>query len=229
MNWLLILVAILLIGSVLWGYKQGFMRVALSIVSWVIVLIACYVVTPMVADAIIEKTELAAIIQTTINEKVNEVVSNVTEGVVDETGLAELEASLPADLKDTVLGEHDSLADMLKTEGKIAIDTTQVAHTGASLIALVVVLVITRLIIFVIDKVLGLASKLPLIGPTDKMLGLAAGAVKGLIYCWIVLAVVAMLTLTGTNTELIAMVNASPFLTWLYENNIIVNMLTTVA
>jgi len=228
MNWLLILVVALLLGNVLWGYKQGFMRVVLSIVSWVLVLVVCYVVTPMVAETILDKTELQTIVQTTINDKVNEVVANVAEGVADEAGIAELEATLPAEIKEAVLGEHDSLADVLKAEGKIKIDTAPIAQSAASLIALVIVLVVTRLAIFVLDKILGLASKLPLIGSTDKMLGLVAGAAKGLIYCWIVLAVVAMLALTGTNTELIAMVNDSVLLTWLHENNIIVNMLTSV-
>ncbi len=225
MNWLLIVVLALLAGNVLWGYKQGFMRVVLSIVSWVLVLVVCYVATPIVTESILEKTELETIVQVAVNDKVNAIVDGIAEGVADETGLAQLEASLPAEVKEAILGKHDSLADVLKAEGKIKIDTSEIAHSAASLIALIVVLIATRIVIFVVDKILGLASKLPIIGPTDKMLGLIAGGVKGLLYCWIILAVVAMLALTGTNTELVAMVNASPILAWLYENNFIVNML----
>ena len=99
------------------------------------------------------------------------------------------------------------------------------AHGAANLIGTFIVLIITRIILFVLDKVLGLASKLPLIGQADKALGIVAGALKGLIWSFIVLAVIAVLTLTGTNTELIQLVNESPILLWLYENNIIVNVL----
>ena len=225
MNWLLIVILALLVGNVLWGYKQGFMRVVLSIVSWVLVLVVCYAATPVVTEVILDKTELESIVQVTVNNKVNEIVDGIAEGIADESGLAQLETSLPAEVKEVVLGEHDSLADMLKAEGKIKIDTAQIAHSAASLIALVIVLIAARLVIFAIDKLLGLASKIPIIGPTDKMLGLIAGGVKGILYCWIILAVIAMLALTGANTELVAMVNASPILAWLYENNFIVNML----
>ena len=225
MNWLLIVVLALLAGNIIWGYKQGFMRVVLSIVSWVLVLVVCYVATPVVTEVILDKTELETMVQATVNNKVSEIVDGIAEGIADESGLAQLEASLPAEVKATILGKHDSLADMLKAEGKIKIDTSEIAHSAASLIALVIVLVATKIVIFVIDKLLGLASKLPIIGPTDKMLGLFAGGVRGLLYCWIILAVIAMLALTGTNTELAAMVNASPILAWLYENNFIVNML----
>ena len=60
---------------------------------------------------------------------------------------------------------------------------------------------------------------LPLIGQANTLLGIAAGALKGLVWCWVVLTIIAVLAYTGANTELIALVNGSQILTWLYENN----------
>ena len=77
----------------------------------------------------------------------------------------------------------------------------------------------------VVNIVLGIASKLPLIGPLDKVLGLACGAGKGLIWSWILLTIVSLLALTGINTEWAAYISQSEFLTWLQNHNMILNLL----
>lgn len=231
MNWLLIVILALIVGNVIWGYKMGFMRVALSLVSWVIVLIATYVATPVVAYVILDNTPLAAVIQETVTEKLNEAVDETVDGVieaVDNEALAELEAQLPEQLKEVILAGHDSIADLIMSTGTIEVDTTQIANGAAYLIALMLVLIVTRIALIVVEKVLGLVGKLPLIGQANTILGIAAGAIKGLVWCWVVLAVVAMLAYTGANTELMVLVNESEILTWLYENNLITSVLAEV-
>lgn len=84
------------------------------------------------------------------------------------------------------------------------------------------------IILFIIDKVLGIASKLPIIGSFDKILGIIIGAMKGLLYCWIVLTIITVLALTGTNTSYIELVYESELLTWLYENNLLLNTISSV-
>ena len=69
------------------------------------------------------------------------------------------------------------------------------------------------------EKFLDLVAKLPLIGQANTLLGIAAGALKGLVWVWVVFTVIAVLTYTGANTELMTMVNESQILTWLYANN----------
>ena len=228
MNWLLIVILAVIIGNVVWGYKMGFMRVALSLVSWIIVLIACYIATPVVADVIMDSTPLAEIVQETVTEQLNEAIDGVVDGVIDNSAIAEVEAKLPEQLKEAILGEHESIADLITSTGDIKVDTTQLAEGAAYLIALIIVLIVTRIALIIVEKVLGLVGKLPLIGQANTLLGIAAGAVKGFVWCWVVLAVIAMLAYTGANTELIALVNESQILTWLYENNPMMSVLSEV-
>lgn len=228
MNWLLIVILVLIIGNIAWGYKMGFMRIALSLVSWVIVLIACHVVTPVVADVIIEHTPLADVIQETVTRELNEAIEGIVDGVIDDSAMAELESKLPSQLQDAILGEHESIADLITGSGEIQVDTTNLTEGAAYLIALIVVLIVTRIALIIVEMVLGLVSKLPLIGQANALLGLGAGAVKGLVWCWVILTVIAMLAYTGVNTELIALVNEAPVLKWLYDNNPIMNVLAEV-
>ena len=222
MNWLLIVILALIVGNVIWGYKLGFMKVLLSLVSWIVVLAACYIATPIVAEGIVKNTPLEEVIQETVNDKLNAAIDEVMGGVagaLDNEKIAEIEAQLPAQLKDAILGEHASLAELITSTGDIQVDASDLANGAAYLIALLVVIIVTRIALFILEKMFDLVTKLPLIGQANTLLGIVAGALRGLIWGWLVLTVIAVLAYTGTNTELIAMVNDSQILTWLYENN----------
>ena len=91
MNWLLIVILALIVGNVIWGMKMGFMRVALSLVSWVLVLVACYTVTPVVADVIMEHTPLAEVIHNTVNDNLDDVLGEMVGGAIDNSALSELD------------------------------------------------------------------------------------------------------------------------------------------
>ena len=223
MNWLLIVILAIIAGNVIWGYKEGFMKVALSLVSWIVVMVACYIATPIVSDYILENTPLAEIVQETVTEAVNTALDEVSGGVVDALDsekIAEVEASLPEQIKTLIYGqEGKTLEDLINSVGDVEIDTTALAGGAAYLIGLMIVLVVTRIALIIVEKVLDLVTKLPLIGQANTLLGIAAGALKGLVWTWVVLTVIAMLAYTGANTELINLVNESEILLWLYTNN----------
>jgi len=133
----------------------------------------------------------------------------------------ELQAALPEELKNMLQNGNPELDGVTHN----VIDTAAIAESVVGIIALLIVLVFSRVAIMVVNIVLGIASKLPLIGPLDKILGLACGAGKGLIWSWIVLAIVSVLALTGVNTEWAGYIAESQILTWLQENNVILNLL----
>ncbi len=231
MNWLLIAILLILVGNLIWGWKKGFISVAISLVSWVVVLVACYIATPIVSGVILEATPLAEIIRETVSEELNEVVDKAIEGAagaLNQEAIAEIEAQIPEQIKASILGEHENIADLITSAGDIQIDTTALAETASYLIALVIVMIVTRIALVVVEKALNLVAKLPLIGEANALLGIGAGIAKGVIWCWVVMTVIALLAYTGTNTELLTLVNESEILIWLYENNLIMNVLSGV-
>ena len=223
MNWLLIIVLAVIVGNVIWGAKEGFMKVALSLVSWIIVLIACYIATPMVSDYILENTPLAEVVHTTVTDAVNVALDEVSGGIadaLDSQKIAEVEAGLPEQVKQLIYGkEGKTLEDFVDSVGEVEFDTTALAKGAAYIVGLIVVLAVTRIGLIIVEKILGLVAKLPLIGQANALLGIAAGALKGLVWSWVVLTVIAMLAFTGVNTDLMNFVNESEFLLWLYANN----------
>ncbi len=222
MNILTIIILAVLVLSVFGGYKKGFLKTGFSLVSWLVVLILCNFATPIVTDMLIEKTDIEVVVQTTVDTKINEVINETIEA----SDLAELEATLPAELKVALLGDNGSLQEAV-TNG-IALDTTALVNGIVGILGFVITVIVLRLAMVVVEVVLSIVAKLPLIGPMDKLLGLACGAGKGIILCWVVLAIVSVLALTGVNTELATYISKSELLTWLQDNNVLLNFVLDI-
>lgn len=218
MNYLLIVVLLVLAWSLFDGYKKGFMRGVFALLSWIIVLVLCNVATPIVTDFLIEETSIEESISETITEKLNVMIA--------ESGVVEFEQAVPEELKVALLGEEGNMEEILAANGQMVINSSSIVYTIISAVALIIVIVVTRILMVVIDMVLGVASKLPIIGPADKLLGIVCGGAKGLIICWIVLAIITVMALTGTNTELASYITESQLLAWLQDNNFVLKIFT---
>jgi uncharacterized membrane protein required for colicin V production len=226
MNILTIIILAVLVLSVIGGYKKGFLKTAFSLVAWIVVLILCNFVTPIVTDMLVEKTEIEVVVQKTVDTKIDQVINETITETIEGTDLAELEAALPAELKDALLGENGSLQEVV-TNG-VDLDTAGLVNGIVGILGFVITVIVLRLAMLVVELALNLVGKLPLIGPMDKILGLACGAGKGIILCWVILAVVSVLALTGTNTELATYISQSELLTWLQDNNVLLNLILDI-
>ncbi|MBR2046678.1 MAG: CvpA family protein [Agathobacter sp.] len=231
MNILVLVVLAVLLVSIFAGYKNGFLKTVLSLVSWLVVLVACYVATPMVTDFLIQNTEIETTIQGVLDAKIDEMIQEAME----EAGLSELQEAIPEDMEKIELPEElqaalpEELRELFsdnedEMEAEL-VDTAAIAEKVVEIISLLLVLVFTRCALLIVNVVLGIASKLPLIGPLDRILGLVCGAGKGVVFTWIILTVVSVLALTGVNTEWAGYIAESELLTWLQNNNVILNLI----
>ena len=216
MNWLMIVIIACLVLSLFEGYKKGFMRTVFSLVSWILVLVICNIATPMVTDLLIKETNIEESISLSISEKINELIA--------ESEVNELEETTPEELRIALFGENGSLEETLASNGESVVQATSMVHTIISAIGLIIVIVVARVLLIVVDGILGIASKLPLIGSVDKLLGIVCGGIKGVLICWVILTVVYVLSFTGANTELAGFIAESQLLSWLQENNYILKI-----
>ena len=222
MNILTIIILAVFALCVFSGFKKGFLKTAFSLVSWILVLLLCNFATPIVTDLLIQNTDIEVVVHKTVEGKVMEAV----EQALKNEGVSELEATLPGELKNLLLGENESIADALMGSGTL--DVTPVVDGIVGILGFVVTVIVLRIAMVVVEFLLGIVSKLPLIGPMDKLLGIGCGAAKGLIWCWVILAVVSVLALTGTNTELAGYISQSEILTWLQNNNLLLNLVLNI-
>lgn len=223
MNILTIIILAVFALCVFSGYTKGFLKTAFSLVSWIIVLVLCNFATPIVTELLVQNTDIEVVVQAAVEEQMMAAIEQVGEGY-DVTGI---EASLPAELKNLLLGDKENIMELLLSSAA-PMDLTPVVDGIVGILGFVITVILLRIAMVIVEFLLGIVAKLPLIGPMDKILGIACGGVKGLIWCWVILAVVSVLALTGTNTEFAAYIAQSELLTWLQDNNMLINLIAGI-
>ena len=220
MNLLLIAVLALFVGHIIWGYKKGFLRVAYSLVAWIILLVVVSWATPYVSEYVVNNTEIETVIQESITVKLQEKVADT-----------DVEIQLPDIISTQILGieateDGDVLVDQaLQESGAYEEVSIRLTMLVIKAICFIVVFVITKIVLAIVEKILGFIHKLPLIGNADALLGVIAGGIKALVITWFLMMVVALLSTTEGGGMIVAMIYESTPLAWLYENNIILNLM----
>lgn len=252
MNWLAIVVLLTLVLSTYCGYKKGFLRIAYSLVAWVLIFVFVSWSTPYLARYLTEHTKLADSIREKCEEHllaaaegsaetstgtatdvgaealtgtdtdVGAEVSTGTDLGINTDALAELGMNLPSALLEKL--QQQSAGDFLEQSGiyeAIAQTLTQyIIKAIAGLISLAVAVVLA----FIIGRVLGLVSKIPIIHGINQGIGIFAGAVYGLLLVWVGMCIIALCIGSDAGRMLYSYVQENELLLLLYENNPIITL-----
>ena len=82
------------------------------------------------------------------------------------------------------------------------------------------------IIMRIIIRCLNLLSRLPVIHTMNKMGGMLVGLLKGLILLWLICIVITIMSGTEAGIYLYGQINESPFLKYIYDNNMIMALIT---
>lgn len=239
MNWLLIIVILVLAGNIVWGFSRGFLRVIYSVLAWIAILVFVTWATPYVANVLTEKTNIDNRIESNLDEKLHELVIGDTNGQKEDRepdtqnpgqgkkNYRDLQMKLP-DAVTNKLFDTNKIADQI-LEGSGAYDVVAGRATDLVMrvISFVLVLLIAVISFHLLSVVLKVVEKLPLIGGINRLLGLFAGLVKGILIIWLAFAIIAMAGTTDIGIALISYIYESPLLIWAYENNFVLTLLMT--
>lgn len=239
MNWLLIIVILVLAGNIVWGFSRGFLRVIYSMLAWIAILVFVTWATPYVANVLTEKTNIDNRIESNLDEKLHELVIGDTNGQKEDRepdaqnpgqgkkNYRDLQMKLP-DAVTNKLFDTNKIADQI-LEGSGAYDVVAGRATDLVMrvISFVLVLLIAVISFHLLLVVLKVVEKLPLIGGINRLLGLFAGLVKGILIIWLAFAIIAMAGTTDIGIALISYIYESPLLIWVYENNFVLTLLMT--
>ena len=234
MNWVLILVLAILAGYTLTGFAKGFLKIVYSLVSWIIILVFVVCATPHIQNYLKNDTDIYNKVVAYCEEAIREQAEQeMEENGGDVSALTENELfaaiaeKLPEDLLENIKEQTDEITgELIENYGlydKTAVALADLFLQGVSTLAAMIAGAIVSALISV---VLGFIAKLPLIGFANKVLGLAAGAANGLLIVWIAFYLVAVLCATQLGSTIITHIYASEFLTFLYENNLVLSILT---
>lgn len=226
MNWLLIIVLLFLAWNIVAGYQKGFLRVVYYLVEWILIMAFVTWATPYASDFLSKNTP----IQSTIESKCadwlqNYVQNNPTANPEQEVQVGGL--NLPSVITEK-LSESNQVADQLLEQtgvyDTVAKNLSNMAMRG---IVYAVIFVIAMILFWWVGKILKLVDYIPVLSGVNNMLGLLAGALRGLFLVWLFMAAVAIFRTTAFGNVMIPYIYEAKILTWLYDNNLLLNILAS--
>lgn len=223
---LIIVLAVLITGAVR-GYKKGFLRLAVWFAGLIAVLFIVTKISPYVSDYIIENTSLydrlrVRIITAYEQENAKDTPA-LTEGAgedetIDSFGFPDLISnSLKTNNKSDI---YDKLAVSLFKD-YIAGYLSALSIKAGTFVGLFVVLALAELVLILAIKIL---EKIPVLRTFNRLLGMATGITLSLVFVWIFFIAVMMFFGHSFGGWVFAQVKASRILTYLFNNNILFDL-----
>lgn len=222
MNTLALIVLGLILLFAFLGYRAGFIKTVFSICSMIVALVLTLLISPQIGKALqanddvmgyfSEKVEKALNLDKVANDSISDKISGIDK------------LPIPASMKDSL--KKNSTEKAYEVLG-VSNFTDYVSHSIAkmiidalSFVATYLVLVIAlRILCFMLDII----SKLPVLHQINKLAGLIAGLVQGIIVIWLLCIALTMLSGSALGKSCFEMINESKFLGFIYNNNFILN------
>lgn len=235
---LLIIATLVIVGFNMWrGHSKGLVHIVLSLGSTLAAVIIAAMLAGPVNDYIADNTGIYTAIekqtgklldkeegdnkhalQTPVSGDEN-AFKNSARQVMNSLGV-------PVSVQDTLLGVD--IAELAKDGVRTAQDLVIKAVTKCVGVAIIFILlfVIMKIVLAIVIRAMDLLNKLPIIGDINQFAGMIAGAVYGIVIVWLALVVVNMFANMEWAQTVLNGVNGNPVAEFIYNSNIILNMIT---
>lgn len=231
MNWLVIAVAAVLIAFALKGRKVGFIKTIFSIFSIIIAIVVSSALSPYVSKALRTNEKFYNYINERVEDVINLKVEDKDTATVSEQADAINKLSLPESIKKNLL-ENKNNSEVYKA---LRVDTFKEYVNGyittivINAIAFIITYLIVTILLFVLCIALNIISKLPIINGLNKTAGLLVGLFEGLLVIWMLCIVLTAFSSTESAQKLFELIKESQFLSCLYDNNLLMRLITNMA
>lgn len=226
MNWLLLLVVLILIIYAWRGKSRGFLKTVFTIFSTFIAIILTLWVSPYVTGLVKSNDKL----MNYINESVYEVILSEDPGNKTSDEVEYIESlPVPSLLKETLI--ENKTSDVYS-----ALAVNNFKEYVSNLISLILINVgtflavclLVKVLLHIISSALNIISNIPVISGINRVSGLIAGTVHGIIVVWIGFAVITLFANSETGYQLLTLISESEILSNIYNNNIVLMVLTDI-
>ena len=221
MNWVLLIVAGIIIVSGAIGYCRGIIQTVFSLVSIILSLVLTAFISPIIADTVSSNEKVNNFLYTTLKENLN-ISENISKTEDYEPNVEEIVETLkiPEQLKEDVVEYVQK-----NVEGKLTVPVIEekiYSYLMEVIINMMVYILtfiaVSAVLVFVV-KVLNIVGKLPVIKELNKILGLGGGIVIGICLVYVLFIVIMAFANTPLGEDAIRCINENEILLWIHENN----------
>lgn len=220
MNWTLICVIAVLLINILIGVRKGLIKMVFSIVAVAAVMAVTVFASPHIAGYLSEHTSWENKVYDNTYKYLEE-----HDMLVDGSGLMDVDKlPLPRTLKNNIAQKAGELVN----EGADAYNsyiTGRIANIIFTAAVYVACFIIVSIIVFIIGILLNIVSRLPVLKQINRISGGIIGLVMGVLFVWLGFVVITFLGNTTFARTVFAQIDGNAFLTFVYDKNIILNIL----
>ena len=218
MDYIIIIGVVAVIGLfALVGYKKGMVKIVLSMIAMAVTYILAGALTIPVSMAL----KTATPVYTTIEESVEKMVkeAKIDDTKLDITAIEKL--NLPSQIEEKLIDGAEKV-----TSGFNDYLVSSISNFILKALTFFILFIVIYIILSIVIKIFDFVSKLPLINTVNKAGGLAVGAAQGLIIVWIGCLVITAFGDKAWAQEAFRQINDNKLLTFIYENNPIIFLVT---
>ena len=229
MNLLSIVICMIFFVLVWIGYIRGFLKSVFIVGSGILALILTFLLSPMVSATLTKETKLDTVIQKKIEEtlKLN-TKKDVTTKVKQTEAIEQLH--LPELLQNGLIeNNYEEIYEALHIEHFYEYVAAYFTLMIMNAISFLLTYVIVRIILIFLGQTLEFITELPIVHTFDKVGGVALGFIEALLLTWIFFVIVTMFIQTEFGKIMIKEVNQSVILSYLYNNNLLLESITNLS
>lgn len=225
-NYLLIAVLGVLIIGIIRGYKKGFLRIAVSMVSLVLVILIATRISPFVSDFVINRTTAYEDVRHKIVEMYAE-KNNVLDNSVTENQMRTIESyELPELLAMSLITNNTSdmyniLAASLFEEYISGYLAKIVIRAGS----FVGMFVIFAIIMFTILATIKILEKIPVLRTLNRLMGVVVSLSMSLVLVWVFFIASMIFFTDSVGAWTFAQIRNSSLLTFIFNNNLLLQFI----
>lgn len=216
-----IIVIVFLLGSALYGYRKGLLKMLVSIVASVATILVSIVILPYINDIVRENTEIYPAVEERLEEQLEAYASEYLEDMEDEQQGNFIESmNLPKGIQKMVL--KNNTAEYYKEQG-ISSFAQYLSKVLAGVAIRTGIFLITYIVVFILFRVICILAKildhLPLIKEANHLSGMILCVAEALIVVWLVCLAATALSATQIGQGMNGLIQSSRVLQILYRYN----------
>ena len=225
-----IAIAAILIISTILGLKDGGLRTFWSIGCSIAAIILSVMLSPIVSDFMTDQVHLAHYIEADVLEYLQEQAEkNLENAEADIQNQFINELELPASWRKAII--KDNTAKERKkspAEGFLEYVSRSIAEISVKVLSFILTFILVAVILKMLSTMFGIVDKIPLLRQVNKLVGMGAGFIRGLIIIWLIMIVVAFVRNYEWGQIVLNMILNNPVAAFFYHHNWIAMILLSI-
>lgn len=213
-----IVLAIILLPTI-HGYYKGLSNILFGFLATVVAVIVSFVLFKPVANIVI--------VNTGIDEYFANGIYEILENQgFEDTGLIDPDQTNMSEQLVNIINKYIAEALRKSADSVFKYVSVRLSHLMVNLLTMIFLIIIFRILLSFLKIVMDILASLPILKQIDKSGGMGVGFIKGFIIIYIVFAIFSVFSPMIENFGLLGMIQESKLGSLLYNNNLILKIIS---